>query len=733
MLGFGTKSQHEGGMGVKGIGKRIGAVLCTMPMVLAMTEHMAVQAAPAGVTVLKKQIPVYRKSLSEQETVECTFFSDLPNVPYMPLEVFYDTFMDGDMNVSRDGTRYTYTDRQYGSVAVADAERDTLTSADMANFVATPVYKQKDGLVMGGPDKMVKVQKVEYDRPSAALTFELGRYGIDLREEDGILYFPFATASDLFSNIDVLTAYYADETIYFDAEYQEINGGHARSQKGDYLPWLLENERPADMIDFNYHELCFSVENFYGYPCSYSDFADKMQQTGLDAALTAFDPTTKQLLLSVKPAEYVAGLYRLFNLWLADGGHTGADFSTIFSNSDYAAAVAPVFNQYNSADSIGDNYYVDKNNQMIQTMNTLMSQRQSTLGKGEYHSQGDTALITFNSFEVDYEGWDNYFGGQSTQMPDDTVGLVYRCLQKAEQDTAVKNVVFDLSTNGGGDTIALEAVVGMVRGTFDCHFYNVLGQQTLTQTTVTDRNLDGTINAQDMAVRYGDLNFAVLSSSYSFSCANIMTALMKEGGCPIIGETSGGGACAVLLRATADGLSYRLSSYARFVTPALATTDDGIPADVALVTAAADGTKDYSRFYDLTAISQAVNRYYKEQESSHVSAADNSQLSSAVSTEEPSEVSATSAVQSVQTAQQPSQTSMDQPSSAPSGIPSSGAPSRTVTEPSAAGSVPDTNRFSAPQTVGTSSQGTMVLVLILFGVMTAAVIAAAVVVLVKHK
>ena len=96
-------------------------------------------------------------------------------------------------------------------------------------------------------------------------------------------------------------------------------------------------------------------------------------------------------------------------------------------------------------------------------------------------------------------------------------------------------------------------------------------------------------------------------------------------------------------------------------------------------------------------------------------------------------MSATSAVQSVQTAQQPSQTSLDEPSSAPSGIPSSGAPSRTVTEPSAAGSVPDTNRFSAPQTVGTSSQGTMVLVLILFGVMAAAVIAAAVVVLVKHK
>ena len=715
---------------MKKIGQWIGVMACAVPMVLGTAVSLPVQAAPSGVTAVKKQIPVYRKNLSEHETVECTFFSDMPHVPYMPLEVFYTTFMDGRMSVSRDGSRYTYTDQQYGSVAVADADQDTLTSADLANFIATPVYKREDGLVMGGPDQMVQVQEVQYDKPAEPVTLNLGQYQIDLREEDGVLYFPFATVSDLFSNVDVMTAYYADDTIYFDAFYQEINGGDARSQKEDYLPWLLQEERSEDMIAFNYRELCFSVESFYGYPCSYNDFTDKMAQDGLDAAITAFDPTTKQLLLSKKPAEYVAGLYRLFGVYLADGGHTGVDLGPVFSNSDYLSAVSPTFAQYSLYGNEGDGYYIRKNRDMIQTYYTLARQRDNTLGSESYYTQGDTALISFDDFMVDYEGWDSYFAGEADEMPNDTVGFVYRCLQQAQQDTNIRNVVFDLSTNGGGDTIALDAVVGMVRGAFDCQFYNVLGQQTLTQTTVTDRNLDGAINTKDTAVRYDGLRFAVLSSGYSFSCANIMTALMKEGGYPVLGENSAGGACAVLLKATSDGLGYRLSSYARFVSPLLDTTDDGIPADVTLVSKNADGTKDYSRFYDLTAISQAVNHYYEEQES-HQTSSEVSQASAAVS-----QVSAEVSQVSLESQEEPIPEPSDNTVKASSVPVSDGVVSRPMSEVSIAASstdISEVTEITAPETVATSSQGTVFLVMTLFGIVAAAVIAIAVVVLVKRS
>ena len=677
--------------------KRIGAVITAAMVGIGIISGCpAVKAVPVGVSSVRKQIPVCRKSLSVQETVECTFFSDLPHIPYIPLERFYSVFMNGDMKVTRNGTRYTYEDQQYGSIAVADAEQDTLTSLDMADFLATPVYKQQGGLVMGGPDQLVKVEEVAYDQPAVAVTLSMGQYGIDLREADGVLYFPFATVSDLFSNPDVQTAYYADDIIYYEADYEELNGGPLRGTTMTW-PWILSAQREADMITFNYHELCFSIESFYGYPCSYNSFTDAMQKDGLDAALSVYEPEVRSLLLSEKPGEYVAGLYRLFNILLADGGHTGVALNGIFDNSRYKAAVSKDFFLY-SHYTEHSGYYVEKNRRMVETYNTLSEQRLKELGAGGYYTKGDTALISFERFEVEYAQWNDYLSGNRKFMPDDTIGFVYRCLEQADKDPSVKNVVFDLSTNGGGDTIALEMLMCLIQGTFECRFYNVLGQQTITQTTTADTNFDGVINEDDRITRYPYLRFAVLSSGYAFSCANIMTALMKESGCPVLGENSAGGACAVLIKATADGMSYNMSSYVRFVSTLTDTVDDGITADISLVSESAGGQKDYSRFYDLSAISQAVNRYYDGQES----------------------ISDIPSIPSVPSPQ--STPAVDTPSSQVTEITSAVSPAQKVSTPSA---------VSVVSAAEASSDGTMFLVFVLFGIVAAAVIAVAVVVVVK--
>ena len=343
-------------------------------------------------------------------------------------------------------------------------------------------------------------------------------------------------------------------------------------------------------------------------------------------------------------------------------------------------------------------YYVEKNRRMVETYNTLSEQRLKELGAGGYYTKGDTALISFERFEVEYAQWNDYLSGNRKFMPDDTIGFVYRCLEQADKDPSVKNVVFDLSTNGGGDTIALEMLMCLIQGTFECRFYNVLGQQTITQTTTADTNFDGVINEDDRITRYPYLRFAVLSSGYAFSCANIMTALMKESGCPVLGENSAGGACAVLIKATADGMSYNMSSYVRFVSTLTDTVDDGITADISLVSESAGGQKDYSRFYDLSAISQAVNRYYDGQES-------RSDIPSIPSVPSPQSTPA-----------------VDTPSSQVTKITSVVSPAQKVSTPSA---------VSVVSAAEASSDGTMFLVFVLFGIVAAAVIAVAVVVVVK--
>ncbi len=126
---------------------------------------------------------------------------------------------------------------------------------------------------------------------------------------------------------------------------------------------------------------------------------------------------------------------------------------------------------------------------------------------------------------------------------------------------------------------------------------------------------------------YSDLNFAVLTSGYSYSCGNQLPCLMKDAGVPIIGERSGGGSCSVQRDLTGEGLVYSHSSWiSRLVNDAGEEIDDGVPVDVDLLERAGskkerrvaefDGKRvetelhDYSSFYDLDNLSQVMNEIY---------------------------------------------------------------------------------------------------------------------------
>ena len=140
-----------------------------------------------------------------------------------------------------------------------------------------------------------------------------------------------------------------------------------------------------------------------------------------------------------------------------------------------------------------------------------------------------------------------------------------------------------------------------------------------------------------------DLNFAVLTSRASFSCGNAFPSVLKDNGILVMGEQSGGGACAVQQMATADGFKYQISSARlRFLNKDGESIDGGVPVDVDLVGKNEDGTDriievevpvagysetgeavettmtlktvDYTQLYDIDRLSQEMNRFYGGQE-----------------------------------------------------------------------------------------------------------------------
>ena len=135
-----------------------------------------------------------------------------------------------------------------------------------------------------------------------------------------------------------------------------------------------------------------------------------------------------------------------------------------------------------------------------------------------------------------------------------------------------------------------------------------------------DRNFDGVFDEKDKDVHY-DLNFAVLTSGMSFSCGNLFPSMLKDNGVPVMGETSGGGSCAIQAMCTADGFCFQISSFrARLNTLAGENIDEGITPDLPIANSAAQvevseeeavPSRDFSKYFDVDYLTKLLSEYKK--------------------------------------------------------------------------------------------------------------------------
>ena len=172
-----------------------------------------------------------------------------------------------------------------------------------------------------------------------------------------------------------------------------------------------------------------------------------------------------------------------------------------------------------------------------------------------------TAYVCFDEFEVNYDDWDNYYsnGMNEEDIPTtgDTFIFVRNCFYQALEDGA-ENVILDLSTNYGGETHALCGIVGLINGsTCDFTMNDVFNDVRMTESCGVDINLDGVWDEKDVAESAKfTFNVGVLTTVSSFSCGNLLPSMLKELGCKIIGQRSGGGSCAISYSSTADGVPF---------------------------------------------------------------------------------------------------------------------------------------------------------------------------------
>ena len=575
-------------------------------IVILMVSALIVPAAAAGAgdRYVEKSMKLYVMG-SFADTVVCRNYASPRGVPFISVKDTFRVLTGDDPVITKDGSVYTVT--RYGTdlSMVYDSGSGVARFADYYDLFVLEGFALDSTM----QDRMIKIVDTEYIGDVSGFSVSFASHGIDVIAEEDDIYLPVPIMFDLFSAVNEFsdTAWSGDE-IYVSSTWDI---GYNPASK-----FFNIKKRTDAFALFNYCELCFDIDYYYGYPNLHNPFTAKAEEAGLDAAIEEFDPFLKTLLLSEVPEEYFAGLYRLFNYWMNDGGHTGFDLTQAYLAYDEEDRdrFLDAVNEYGTPDNEAyKTVYYENYNAMLPTIfETLTAKGRNAdefIDGGYYTESGDTAFISFNGFSLYEDLWEEYFRGGELPAYYDTFAFVCDGIRRAGENPEIKNVVFDLTSNTGGYLSSAFLILGLINGDVQSRMYDRTTGRSIIYTIKTDRNLDGRVNELDDEVSF-DLTFSVLTSSCSYSCGNYLPCIMRDAGYFIFGEQSTGGACANITRFTADGLVYHISDTILLTDINGNSIDDGIPVEVCLLKTDENGNKDYSDFYDLELLSMYINDRY---------------------------------------------------------------------------------------------------------------------------
>ena len=568
---------------------------------------------------MEMTVPVNRDGQSAG-TVAIRFYEDMPSVPYISVADFQNIMVPGTtVSVTKTGTD-TYVLENSGARLTVNTTAETCAFDHFLNFT------NQMGLVQEGIENVcydglpfVRFNHQTLIGGSSAVNFNYGSYGINLRGDATAVYFPFATLADLYADFYGHNVACNGKKVVYASNDGPQEGIGSLDEDFQMETLMKHKERKADMAAYNYAELCFAIDHFYGMPAG-TDFEKSIQEKGLDKTLeaSADGQIVKRLLLSTNIDDYADGMCMLY-AYLFDGGHTTIWFDE--PSTTFAEKYPALYNFFD------ERVTVPTIQKSLQYGSMTIPEREMVFGdKKTYHKKGNTAICHFDSFSgSDKQAWIDFYQGKGPRptlatSPKDPMAIFLDALEQAVADPEVKNFVLDLSANLGGSSDVVMALTSVMFNQNFFRAYNVITNQQMEWHFDVDRNFDGKYDAQDQDVHY-DLNFCVVASPLSFSCGNLFPSLAKDAGLLVAGQKSGGGSCAVGSYRTADGFYYKISSArGRLCDQHWQNINDGITPNVTIDYAREfDYTYEghnyticsYKNFWDLDLLSTIIGEYYK--------------------------------------------------------------------------------------------------------------------------
>ena len=133
------------------------------------------------------------------------------------------------------------------------------------------------------------------------------------------------------------------------------------------------------------------------------------------------------------------------------------------------------------------------------------------------------------------------------------------CVNKMiKENPKVENVILDMSNNTGGSCRTAVATLAWMLGEVQTSITNSITGAKFSSVYVCDINADGKFDENDTIK---DKKLFCLISPASFSCGNMVPAMLKSSDrVVLLGETSGGGSACVYTTMAADSTIFQISS-----------------------------------------------------------------------------------------------------------------------------------------------------------------------------
>ena len=467
-------------------------------------------------------------------SINPSFIEGEEYIPYFTLEQYaslYKPYFRDDVksNVENEGTSLTWTiyrgDDLCFVASVIPLTKTIMTSGSIYNALS---------LDSNPSDYSVISKYTKFDESVDALNetfyaeYHYGSYGFKTFSKSGHRFYPLGLLDAIFSESSNLYHFYNYKNIYasWDVENYakkfKTNSGAETSVDKEMEIITGGKTIPTYLVDYNAGCFFFVMDYYYGLKSYYK----------INSMKEYFSKYNFYADLFSKNGEKRANAYATA-LSVFDDHHTGL----ISANNAWGEGSVKAV----GGDRIIKRQYQD-NELTSRRRDTFRSDRPYTIS-----SDHKTALFYFDSFDLGTT--DEVFNVDGTVKPTacehDSFYNVLQHLQIFKNDNRVENVIIDVSTNGGGVIGVMAKILALISKD-NKGIVNMLDESTgIVSTSVcsVDVNMDGQYTADEV---FGNaFNVYIMTSDCSFSCGNAFPCYAQKMGIKTIGETSGGGECAV--------------------------------------------------------------------------------------------------------------------------------------------------------------------------------------------